>query len=174
MEHADHVALLRNGIAERGGVWADFGAGRGAFTLALAELLGPGAELFVSDRDGRALRENEAALTTRFPDTMTHYVTADFNEALELPPLDGLVMANSLHFQRDQAAVVALMRGRLREGGRMLVVEYNISRGNGAVPHPAPFERWERLALDAGFGEVRLLARRPSRFLHEIYSSVAS
>ena len=37
MQHADHVALLRGGVSSPGGVWADFGAGRGAFSLALAE-----------------------------------------------------------------------------------------------------------------------------------------
>jgi len=38
MDHKDHVNLLRNGITNAGGVWADFGSGQGAFTLALAEL----------------------------------------------------------------------------------------------------------------------------------------
>ena len=32
--------LLTNGIAERGGTWADLGSGAGAFTLALADLIG--------------------------------------------------------------------------------------------------------------------------------------
>src|SRR5690554_4106120 len=41
MNHQDHVNLLRPGVPATGGVWADFGAGTGAFTLALAELLGP-------------------------------------------------------------------------------------------------------------------------------------
>ena len=40
MNHEDHVRLLRKGIVEPGGVWADFGSGAGAFTLALADLLG--------------------------------------------------------------------------------------------------------------------------------------
>jgi hypothetical protein len=34
--------LLRGGIHQPGGTWADFGAGTSAFTLALAELVGPG------------------------------------------------------------------------------------------------------------------------------------
>ncbi len=51
MDHTDHTNLLRDGIATPGGVWADFGAGAGAFTLALADLLGPGAEIVAIDRD---------------------------------------------------------------------------------------------------------------------------
>jgi hypothetical protein len=42
LDHADHVRLLRD-AATRGGTWAGLGAGAGAFTLALAELLGPKA-----------------------------------------------------------------------------------------------------------------------------------
>ena len=56
MDHADHVALLRAGIEAgrrgSGAVWADIGSGRGAFTLALADLLGAGAEVIAVDRDG--------------------------------------------------------------------------------------------------------------------------
>ncbi len=42
MNHRDHINLIRNGIAGQGNVWAELGSGDGAFTLALAELLGPG------------------------------------------------------------------------------------------------------------------------------------
>ncbi len=56
MTHDDHVALLRGGIPGPGGVWADLGAGSGAFTLALAEQLGPSAEIYAVDADERALR----------------------------------------------------------------------------------------------------------------------
>ena len=56
MDHDDHVGLLRGGVAGPGGVWADIGAGEGAFTLALADLLGPGARIVAVDRDAGALR----------------------------------------------------------------------------------------------------------------------
>ena len=55
----------------------------------------------------------------------------------------------------------------------MLVVEYNIERGNAAVPYPAPFERWRQLAHATGFEHAELLAQRPSRTLAEIYSAAA-
>jgi ubiquinone/menaquinone biosynthesis C-methylase UbiE len=134
MDHADHVNLLRKGIESPGGVWADLGAGTGAFTLALADLLGPGAEIYAVDRDSTALQTNGRAMRSMFPATGVHYRTADFTRPLDLPLLDGVVMANSLHFQRRQEEVVARVRGYLRASGRLLVVEYNISRGNFAVP----------------------------------------
>ena len=173
MDHSDHIALLRRGIPELGGVWADLGAGNGAFTLALADLLGPGCEIHAIDRDRSALSKNVEAVSRRFPNVEVHSGVADFTRPLRLPTLDGIVMANSLHFQADQGAVVRQLRLCLRAGGRMLVVEYNIDQGNFAVPNPVPFSRWEQLAEAAGFQHTERLATRPSRFLREIYSAAS-
>jgi len=173
MEHADHVRLLRDGIAAQGGVWADLGSGWGAFTLALADLLGPTATIYSVDRDRSALRDQERAMSARFPSVTVSYLTADFTGPLELPLLDGVVMANSLHFQRDKAATLALVRGYLRPGGRLLLVEYNADRGNPWVPYPLAYPAWERLAGQSGFVHTRLLATYPSRFLREMYSAVS-
>jgi ubiquinone/menaquinone biosynthesis C-methylase UbiE len=173
VDHEDHVQLIRDGV-ERGGTrWADLGAGSGAFTLALADVLGPGAEIVAIDRDHRALRTNEAAMRARFPEANTRYVVADFTAPLDLSELDGVVMANSLHFQRDQPSVLKHVRELLAPAGRLVVVEYNISRGNSAVPYPVPFSRWETLARDAGFEHTELLQRRPSRWWSEMYSAVS-
>ena len=63
MDHRDHVELLRGGVepAGPGGAdWGDLGSGAGAFTLALADLLGPGGRILSVDRDRGALREYDA------------------------------------------------------------------------------------------------------------------
>jgi len=38
VNHSDLVGLLEDAITERGGRWAELGAGEGNFTLALADL----------------------------------------------------------------------------------------------------------------------------------------
>src|SRR6185312_14871035 len=123
MNHDDHVRLIRDGVAGAGNVWADLGSGGGAFTLALADLLGAGGHIYSVDTDARALREQRAALQARFPAVTVDQRTADFTKSLELPPLDGVVMANSLHFQRHKEPVLQQVRTLLKPGGRLVLVE---------------------------------------------------
>lgn len=159
---------------EAGGVWADFGAGTGAFTLALADLLGPGGEIYAVDKDRSALKEQERAMRTYFPGTVVHYINADFTQRLALPPFDGVVMANSLHFLRQKDAMLQLVRGYLKPGGRLIIVEYNSERGNMWVPYPFTFRNWEALAHRNGFAKTTLLATVPSRFFGEMYSALST
>lgn len=173
MDHSDHVALLRDGIPEPGGVWADLGSGTGAFTLALAELIGPHGEIYSVDGDSAALRRQERTMRAGFSKVTVHYVVADFSRPLDLPLLDGIIMANALHFQQDKDAVLRLTRGYLRAGGVFILVEYNIDRGNPWVPYPLSYDSWETLAQHNGFACTRLLATRPSSFLGEIYSAAS-
>jgi ubiquinone/menaquinone biosynthesis C-methylase UbiE len=173
MDHHDHVNLLRNGIPEAGGIWADFGSGRGAFTLALAELIGPLGEIYSIDKNQASLQQQKRSMATRFPDVTVHYVRADFTNSLELPRLDGLVIANALHYLRHKDEAIQMLKGYLRPAGRFLVVEYNTDRGNQWVPHPFSYGTWESLARRNGLDHTQLLATRPSRFLGEIYSAVS-
>jgi ubiquinone/menaquinone biosynthesis C-methylase UbiE len=185
MDHADHVRLLAKGVsaadersAASASVWADLGAGEGAFTLALGELLDPSSAIHAIDRDAAALE----VLATRYarlvrrlgraPRLETR--AADFTQDLGLSALDGVVMANSLHFMQDKARVLARVRGMLRSGAPLLLVEYDADRGNPWVPYPISFESWRSLATANGFTEPRLLDSEPSRFLNRIYSAAAT
>jgi ubiquinone/menaquinone biosynthesis C-methylase UbiE len=171
MNHRDHVNLLRRGVPDPGGVWADLGAGAGAFTLALAELVGPGAIIYAVDRDKGALRQLAGAMAEQFPGVTLETMAADFTRPLPLPPLDGVVMANSLHFERNKEPVLRLVRGYLKPRGRLLLVEYNTDKGNMWVPHPLSYGTWEKLAARCGFARTELLATQPSRFLGEFYAA---
>jgi len=175
MDHRDHVALLRPGVPRAGGQWAEFGAGTGAFTLALAELIGPGATLYAVDREVGALREAARRVAAQNSGLTLVPITADFTKPLPtpLPPLDGLVMANALHFvpDRHKDAVVARLKDYLKPRGVFILVEYNADRGNLWVPHPLTFAQWEALAGRAGLRETRLLGVRPSSFLREFFAA---
>jgi hypothetical protein len=100
---------------------------------------------------------------------------ADFTRPLPagLPPLDGAVMANALHFvpEAGQPAVVARLAAALKPGGRLLLVEYATDHGNLWVPHPLSYQRWAALADANGFAHTRLLATRTGRFLNGFYAA---
>jgi ubiquinone/menaquinone biosynthesis C-methylase UbiE len=183
VDHADHVRLLRDGVrlaserraAGENGVWLDLGAGTGAFTLALADLLPAGSTIHAMDRDRGALDELERRYRRRRGDKTVDLRThvADFSAALPFADVDGVVMANSLHFVRDKAPTLRLVRGVLRTGGGLLLVEYDSDRGNQWVPYPISFETWREVAVASGFTEPTLLDANPSRFMGRIYSAFA-
>ena len=172
MDHHDHVDLLRPANLSPGVSFADLGAGSGAFTLALRELLGPSADIYAVDRDQNRLNSLEQAHRSRFGCVENlHLVSGDFARDLDLPPLDGILMANSLHFFRNKEKVLGHVRSFMKPGGRLLLVEYNTDRGNPWVPYPLSFETFSELAPRAGFSQQRLLAKKPSSFLREFYSA---
>jgi ubiquinone/menaquinone biosynthesis C-methylase UbiE len=174
MEHPDHVNLLRPADMSPGASWADLGAGSGAFTLALRELLGLSAQIYAVDRDWDRLASLEGAYQSRFGSVENlHLLPADFSHDLDLPPLDGVLMAKSLHFFRNKEKILEHVGAFLKPGGALLLVEYNVDRGNPWVPHPLSFETLRALAPRAGFSEPRLLGKHPSSFLREFYSAIA-
>jgi ubiquinone/menaquinone biosynthesis C-methylase UbiE len=173
MDHHDHVNLLKPADLSTGGIWADLGAGSGAFTLALRELLGPDATIYAVDKDGRALKELEQTHRARFKTTdRLILLPNDFSRPLDIPTLDGVVMANSLHFFKDREKVLRHVHSFLKPNGKLLIVEYNTDSGNPWVPYPLSFETFEALASRSGFSKPRLLGGHPSRFLREIYSAI--
>jgi ubiquinone/menaquinone biosynthesis C-methylase UbiE len=164
LRHGELVELIEGGVPGPGGRWADLGAGEGAFTMALADLLGPEGHIVAIDKDAAALRAVGGGIETRI---------ADFTRPLGLHDLDGVVMANSLHFVRDKAPVLEAVRRMLKADGRLIVVEYGTDRGNPWVPYPFTYQRWQAMATRAGFQETRLLKTVPSRWLGSMYSAVS-
>lgn len=183
VNHTDHVNLIRDGLLpspprapDPGSslpTWADLGAGHGAFTLALVDILPSGSVIYSIDRETAVLREQAQTMRAQFPQANVHYLPADFTHPLNLPPLDGVLMANSLHFHRHKEPILAQIHSLLKPGGRLILVEYDTDRGNIWVPHPLSYATWESLAGRAGFVDTHLLATQPSRFLGRMFSAVS-
>ena len=88
MNHNDHVNLLKPANLVPGGSWSDLGAGEGAFTLALRELIGPSADIFAIDKDRARLNDLERGYRNRFGDPKNlHIITGDFNKPLDFQQL---------------------------------------------------------------------------------------
>ena len=162
--------MIRDAVAP-GETWLELGSGTGAFTLALADLLGPGGTIRSVDADRTALLTQAEVVRARFAAVRLEQRTADFTRPLGFSGMDGVLMANSLHFVKNKVPVLALVRSYLRPGGTFALVEYDADRGNLWVPHPISYTTWLAVAPGAGFSGARLLGRVPSRFLNAIYSS---
>lgn len=175
MDHADHVALIRDGLVGAGPRWLELGAGSGAFTLALADALGDEAQVIAIDRDAGALRRLEQATTSLFPTSAVQTIVADFTQPLPVDPasFDGVLMANSLHFVRDKVPVLRAAIKTLRPGGRFLIVEYGSDRGNPWVPWPIGYASWEKLTAQVSLRDTRRIGEVPSRFLGSMYAAVS-
>lgn len=173
MEHADHVNLIRPANLDKGGSWADLGAGSGAFTLALREVFGAATTIHAIDKDKSSLEQLKQAHQAHFGNNenlLTHI--GDFSRGMDLPPLDGIIAANSLHYFKDRVKVLEHIRSFLKPNGKLIVIEYNVDSGNPWVPYPFTFQTFGKFAKQAGFDEPRLLANHPSRFLREFYSAL--
>jgi ubiquinone/menaquinone biosynthesis C-methylase UbiE len=177
MDERDAAALIAAAVPGPGGVWADVGAGTGTFTRALCELLGPEARVFAVDRDARALAELADWARSAGADVIP--VRADFTRDLDLPGgddpgLDGMILANALHFVPDPGRVLARLVERVRPGGRVIVVEYDGRPANPWVPHPIPRTALAALAAAAGLTVLEVVATRPSAYGGSIYAAVGT
>jgi SAM-dependent methyltransferase len=177
MDVNDAVALIRDAVGNGSGVWADLGAGAGTFTRALARILDVGSTIYAVDDDVNAvaaLRGLAATSSTRIIP-----VRADFTRAFEFPGLDanlldGILLANSLHFVPNGERVLMQLAERVRVGGRVILVEYDRRAPSRWVPYPIHASHWPRLAASAGLTAAAVIATRPSAYAGMLYAGVAT
>ncbi|MBL7952968.1 MAG: class I SAM-dependent methyltransferase [Flavobacteriales bacterium] len=141
--------------------WVDLGCGGGTFTLALAELLPAGSSILAWDMNAFALRHipdthNGVRITTQ---------QADFLRAPLPTSLDGIVMANALHFVKDQGILLSATNKALAEQGSLLLVEYDTDVPvHTWVPFPVSFQRSIALLPQHGYSVPERLGARPSAY----------
>src|SRR4030095_16572424 len=144
--------------AHRPTTWANLGCVTGTFTLALADLLAAGSAIHAIDRDGSALRRipsahNGVRITTHRGDFTS--LTWPFGN------LDGVLMANSLHYVDDQATFIRACEPWMTSPRRFLIVEYDTDEASRWVPYPVGQSRLTELFTAAGCLSIRVLRSRP-------------
>jgi trans-aconitate methyltransferase len=171
VKHADAVTLIRSAVHGHEGIWADLGAGRGNFTRALAELLGPESRIYAVDAEPAAVAQLET-IGKEKPGVIAQ--RGDFTEPPDLPPLDGILLANALHFQKDTGAVLTRLVQLLRPGGRVVLLEYDRRSASRWVPYPIPIASLRSLAKASGLDDFTVVESRPSDYEGVIYVAVGS
>lgn len=163
MELTQAIELIKNKdilAAGQNTRWADLGCGNGLFTAALAHLLQPGSMIYAVDKNAKALRQ----LPQRINEINIEKIHADFLEgSLNLRHLDGIIMANSLHFVKDKVPFIHKAQKWLKADGLMLIVEYNTDTAHPWVPYPLSLWSLSSLFEKMGYG-IEKLHQRPSLF----------
>lgn len=163
MQVSDAAALLAAAIGptDRRGNWADLGCGRGVFTRALAGLLAQHSTVHAIDGDARVV----ASLPARVGQVEVRGSVGDFTESpWPFSGLDGVLMANSLHYVADQLDFVRRCAPALNGGHRFVIVEYDMDEANRWVPYPLNRQALARLFATAGYTRIEVVGTRPSLY----------
>ncbi len=159
MTTADAINLIRKGVnTARPQNWADLGCGSGTFTEALSTLLPAHSQVTPVDKQIQKL---------------PNFIKADFEkDELDLSGLDGILMANSLHYVRDKQTLVKKLEHYFAVGPNFLIIEYDTSRSNHWVLYPI-LDQLNALFNNLGHNAITKLAERPSIYNRaNIYAAI--
>lgn len=156
----DAVELIKPAFAQIKSpqLWADLGSGSGLFARALAALLLPGSTIQAVDKRKQRIEQTFNGNAIVFHDL-------DFTGGiLPFGELDGILMANSLHFVKEKEGLLSTLRGHLHKNGQLLIIEYDMHKGNGWVPYPIPYLSLKELLTKVGFSNIHAVGERRSMY----------
>ncbi len=169
LSEAIHLIQTNELISDRPQTWADLGCGSGLFTRALAGLLPPKSSIYAIDKDISSLNAESIPDHIRVLKRKADFETRMIN----LENLDGIMMANSLHFIRDKKSFLETTKMYFRRDPVFLIVEYDTDIANRWVPFPISFLLLKQLFLDSGLQSVQRISEKPSLYqTGKLYSSI--
>jgi ubiquinone/menaquinone biosynthesis C-methylase UbiE len=158
MEIVEAIDLIKPGIPNEASntIWADLGCGRGTFTKALAALLGDEGKIFAVDKTAQQF-------DTANKRKQIEFVKLDFlRDQLPFFNLDGILMANALHYVKDKTHFITNLKSHLKPRGQLIVVEYDTERPNEWVPYPISYKKLADTSSTIGLSNVKKIGERNS------------
>ncbi len=140
--------------------WADLGCGSGLFTRALATLLPSGSRIYAVDQNMKGFIANPDVIDVRVIPVEMDFESDDF----PFNDLDGILMANSLHFVKDKMKLNRKLESSFHGSGIFIVVEYDTDVTNHWVPYPVSYLSLQKLFRLAGYSTITRLGEKPSAF----------
>ena len=159
--------LPRPGQAQH---WADLGCGAGLFTEALVHLLPEASTIHGIDTNPGFRQQATPNNVTLLP------LTADFEkDTLPLSNLDGILMANSLHYVKDKPTLLLKLRTYMRAEAPFIIVEYDTDQPVRTwVPYPLSYVSLKKLFTSSGYPSIQKLGERPSAYGRaNMYAAIA-
>jgi ubiquinone/menaquinone biosynthesis C-methylase UbiE len=140
-------------------LWVDLGCGTGTFTLALASILEEESTIYAIDSNGSALRK----IPDFYNKINIEKLAADFvSTDLPIHEIDGVLMANSLHYVKEKESFLTKLKSQLKEDACFLIIEYDSNVSNTWVPYPINFDSLKILFSKLGYKSITKLNSRPS------------
>ena len=171
MKLQEAIALIQtdNFFAQSPSVWADLGCGSGLFTEALASLLVPESTIYAVDKNLSSFKAKPAT-----DNIVIKKIESDFvNYISDLKNLDGIMMANSLHFIKDKMDFLKVAKNTFRTLPFFLIMEYDTDMSNPWVPFPLSFKTLKSIFETLGYSNIRKLHEKKSLYnTSNIYSAI--
>lgn len=169
MKASDAINLIKDAVPKNNvsSVWADLGSGTGTFTKALAELLPARSSILAIDKESQKIVSlNQVTI---------QFHQADFTKPETLPVgLDGILIANALHYVKDQQGFLSNLTQHLKGNGRIVIIEYDTDQANNWIPWPISFVKLKKLLADSGFHSIGKVGELPSIYnADKMYASLA-
>lgn len=136
-EWQDPEEILDQFKIKEGSCVADLGCGPGFFTLPLSKRLGRDGKIFAVDTDAIMLRHlNENLRNTLFEKPKIETIEADVsNSGIPDGCTDLVLFANLLHDLDDPKVFLKEVDRMLKEGGKVLDIDWHKSDTNNLGPH---------------------------------------
>ena len=152
------INLIKAALPERklDSTWAELGCGTGTFTNALATLLSAGSKIYAIDKENQLLQSTHNGAQIVF-------IKANFENApIPHSNLDGILMANSLHYIKDKLTFARKLVEAMKPNGQLIVVEYDRTNANHWVPYPISFVGLKDIFSALGFDNIKKIGERNS------------
>jgi ubiquinone/menaquinone biosynthesis C-methylase UbiE len=155
MSDEDAISLIEKAVSgHEQQVWADLGCGSGTFTKALNSLLSNGSHITAVDRKKQQLD---------LPNV--DFLQANFeHDNLKISGLNGILMANAIHYIADKAALVRKLEPMFKGSPLFIMIEYDTDRANPWVPFPITFKQLQTLFGTLGYYKIVKVSERPSAY----------
>jgi ubiquinone/menaquinone biosynthesis C-methylase UbiE len=141
-----------------GGVWIDAGCGNGTYTFPLATLV---SQVIALDRNKNNLSYLESKISTQ-----TNIITQqfDFHQPSWYEYLvDGIFFGFSLHYDPIHENALEHAYQQLKEGGKLVIIEYSSTKSVPWVPYPIPLQKLIPILKDLSYDNIKVIQKNPPR-----------